>query len=401
MRDPELMGFRPPPELRRKVYRRAAQLRWRRRAAFVMATLALVPAAFGIVALLTTEEAQVDVVAATPTTQGSTEPAVEAHAESPRVTIRRVDTTDFPVVSLDAMSDKPIRPADLELWENNQAITIGQAEKLPTPKGIVLVVDTSGSMAQGGKLESTKKAIRDFVAAKQPQDQLAIVGFNNSAAVVQGLTTDVDRLQQSVGRMQASNETALWDGVTTGLRILTQSATDLQANLVIITDGRDTVSSDNFTTARSMALAANASVFSVGIEGPELDASPLRDLARATGGTLQVGAADAVNKLVGNANALLQGQYEVSYTSGANTPLELELGAGGARDRVTGVGAGTITKGSTDQPVVIETRGPPRWLAWRYTRPIISLFVLMGIALLGYGLLGPWARASDPPKRPA
>jgi hypothetical protein len=150
-----------------------------------------------------------------------------------------------------------------------------------------------------------------------------------------------------------------------------------------------------------MALAANASVFSVGIEGPELDASPLKDLARATGGTLQLGAPTALTKLLGNASALLQGQYAVSFTSRAHAPLELELGAGGARDRVTGVGAGTITQGSTHQPEVIETRRPPRWLAWRYTRPIISLFVLLGISLLGYGLLGPWARASDPPKRPA
>ena len=112
-----------------------------------------------------------------------------------------------------------------------------------SPKGIVFVVDTSGSMRQEGKLESVKAAISGFASQKQRDDQIAIVSFNNSAEVIQGLTPDGAKVASSVNRLVANNETAMWDGVNTALQLLAQSPPDLQPNVVIITDGRDTVSS--------------------------------------------------------------------------------------------------------------------------------------------------------------
>jgi hypothetical protein len=368
-------------------------LRWRRRAGRVAAGLALLPVALGIAGLLPREDGRVDVVASTPTTEAVNRDAgITPRPDADRVRIRRIDTTEFPKVSVVTMSSRPLRPSELELLENGRPVTARRVGSLEAPKGVVIVVDSSGSMAERGRLTMAKAAIRQFVNAKQPQDQMAIVGFSNRPELIKGLTGDSQALQASVDSLQADNETALWDGVSAALRVFEQAPGGLQPNLVVITDGRDTVSSTDFAAVRAAAVAAHASIFAIGIEGPELDRAPLDELARATNGTLQLGPPGALARLLGNAGVLLDAQYALSYTSRAIAPLELEVRAGGARDRVVGVGSGTVVEGHAHETQVIETRRSPRWLGSPYSRSIISCFVVVAIALLGYGLLGPSRR---------
>src|SRR5207247_7847924 len=128
----------------------------------------------------------------------------------------RVDTTKFPNVKIVAMPTNPgTQAGDFTVKEGGTPVKIDSAGPLTaSPKGIVFVVDTSGSMSQDGKLESVKAAIRDFVGQKQPGDEIGIVSFNNSAQVLQGLTTDGVKVEESVNRLVASNETAMWDGLS-------------------------------------------------------------------------------------------------------------------------------------------------------------------------------------------
>src|SRR5438132_1550339 len=119
------------------------------------------------------------------------------------LTVRRVDTTAFPKVKIVAMPTKPgTTAADFTVKEGGKPVKIdGVVPLTSSPKGVVIAVDTSGSMSQDGKLEAVQAAIRDFVSRKRPQDQMAIVSFNNSAEVIQGLTSDANKLSQSVDRL--------------------------------------------------------------------------------------------------------------------------------------------------------------------------------------------------------
>jgi tight adherence protein B len=301
------------------------------------------------------------------------------------LTIRRVDTTDFPTVKIVAMPTNP-QGGDFTVKEDGKPVAVDSAAPTTSPKGIVLVVDTSGSMSQDRKLDSVKAAIRDFVDRKQPDDEIAIVGFNNSAEVIQGLTTERGKLTDSLGRLLPNNETAMWDGVNTGLQILAQSPTDLQANLVLITDGRDTVSSVDPATARANVLSANASVFSIGIAGPELDRVPLQDLATASGGTFQTGPIDGVGGLLERVDTILGNQTEISYKSTAKDSLDLEVSAGGLSVRAQSIGIGTVTEGVSARPEVVESKTPGLFNG-AMAKWVVALLVLAAAGLLAYALI--------------
>ena len=285
------------------------------------------------------------------------------------------------------MPTKPgTQASDFTVKEDGKAVKIDDAALAAAPKGVVIVVDTSGSMGQDGKLDSVKAAVRDFVSQKRPQDQMAIVSFNNSAQVIQGLTADANKLSDSVSRLQSINETAMWDGVNMGLRILAQSPADLQANVVLITDGRDTVSSSDFATTRANVLSANASVFSIGIVGVRARPRALQDLATASGGTFQSGPIGEFAGLLGSADAILGNQYEVSYTSTAKDSINLEVSAGDLSAKAQSIGIGTVTEGFSARPDVVESKstGVFNGAAAKW---IVALLVLVAAGLLAYALI--------------
>ena len=104
-----------------------------------------------------------------------------AHADE--LIIKKVDTTKFPQVAISAqLNGPPANLSQVSLRENGQFINDFSAVPLGrtnTPVGVVLVMDTSGSMNQNGKLDAAKSAAREFVSSKQPNDQIALVAFNN------------------------------------------------------------------------------------------------------------------------------------------------------------------------------------------------------------------------------
>ena len=304
------------------------------------------------------------------------------------LTIRRVDTTKFPNVKITAMPTNPgTQAGDFTVKEGGNPVKLDGAVPLTaSPKGIVFVVDTSGSMRQEGKLESVKAAISGFASQKQRDDQIAIVSFNNSAEVIQGLTPDGAKVASSVNRLVANNETAMWDGVNTALQLLAQSPPDLQPNVVIITDGRDTVSSASQATTRAGVLSANAAVFTIGIAGPELSSAPLQDLATATGGTFQSGAPTAIGGMVGTVNTILNNQYELSYTSSAKDSIDLEVSAGGLSTKANDIGIGTVTEGVSARPNVVESTTPGLFKG-AAAKWVVALLVLVAAGLLAYALI--------------
>jgi tight adherence protein B len=314
--------------------------------------------------------------------------ATAAPAADGTLTIRRIDTTDFPNVKVVAMTTPASAGADVAVKENGKDV-VAQTAKYAAPRGIVLVVDTSGSMNQEGRITAVRDAIRTFVGQLGPDDQVGIVGFGNEAEVVQGLTTDRGKLSTSVDRLSPNQETAMWDGVSTGLQLLAQSPVDLQPNLVVITDGHDTVSSAEFATTKANVLSANASVFAVGIQGTELDPAPLQDLASSTGGTLETGAPDALGTLLNNARVVVRdSQYEVSYRSALSDPssIDLELKVGDLSAKAQSVGIGTVTEGVSARPEVVASKTPGLFKG-ATAKFIVALLVLAAAGLLAYALI--------------
>jgi len=112
------------------------------------------------------------------------------------------------------------------------------------PVGTVLVIDTSGSMKTRGALDQAKAAAHQFIAGRGPNEWTAIVSFSSAPQVRSNFTQDAAALGAAIDSLQAVGETALWDGLTTAAHLYDQRP-DLQPNVVLLSDGADSISSGN------------------------------------------------------------------------------------------------------------------------------------------------------------
>ena len=252
-----------------------------------------------------------------------------------------------------------------------------------TPVGIVLVIDTSGSMRANNRLEQAKTAAKGFVDRKLANDQIALVTFSNEPRVAVNFTSDPGPLVTAIDGLQPAGETALWDGVRTGSNLLAERA-DLLPYLVVLSDGADTVSQSAAGDAFGSARSARAGVFAVALTGSgESDAPALRSLADETGGTFfETRDASELARIYADLQGVLQNQYELSWTSTAKTPelaLSVKVGSAVAEGSVS---LNTVSLGAAAQPAIVDTPTTPGFLASS------GLYVIAVLAALSAGCLG-------------
>lgn len=105
---------------------------------------------------------------------------------------------------------------------------------------LTFVIDTSGSMAQGDRLEMVKDAMRILIRGLDHNDRVAIVSFGSDAQVVLGPTAADDEapILDAIDRLQPGGSTNLEAGLRLGYglahQILTENGID---RIVLASDG--------------------------------------------------------------------------------------------------------------------------------------------------------------------
>lgn len=133
-------------------------------------------------------------------------------------------------------------PAVVEVVQNSWYYT-----KRPT--NVYLVVDTSGSMAEGNKLARTQEALRAFVEQiKGQRDQVGLVDFADGVKGFTPLRTLDDNVRRDllgqIEAMEATGGTALIDAVYDTTNDLLAKADNEAINaIVVMTDGQENESS--------------------------------------------------------------------------------------------------------------------------------------------------------------
>jgi tight adherence protein B len=310
-----------------------------------------------------------------------------AAAES--LVIRKIDTTEFPAVVVSVLhTGSGITPNVFALRENGRIISdveVVPIGKTATPVGIALVIDTSGSM-RGANLDAAKQAARDFVARKQPNEQITVVAFSDVPRIVVNFTADSDLVNAAIDGLEARGETALWDAVRLGSGLFSERP-ELLANMVVLSDGADTVSQAPPESALGAALAEEVAVFAVGLNGGgEFDRAGLEQLAAATSGAyVETTDRGQVGLLYEGVQRQIQNQFEITYSSPANTP-EVEIAVTATGMTVTATAAtGTVTGGKA--PRVVVPPSVPFPLRSGYGLAIVAALVALAAATLAVGVV--------------
>lgn len=179
-----------------------------------------------------------------------------------------------------------LEPATFRVLEDGIPQTIRRAERVAeTPVRIVTLIDNSASMAP--RLESTRQAALEFLhRVLRPQDQAAVITFNNAPRVVVGLTGDRAALEEGLSGLVARDETALYDSVIYSLYYLTGAKG--QRAVLVLSDGLDRSSDFRYEDALESARRAGIAVYTIGLDLPDGRRGPaarrLSRLAEATGG---------------------------------------------------------------------------------------------------------------------
>ncbi|MEM7129488.1 MAG: VWA domain-containing protein [Chloroflexota bacterium] len=145
---------------------------------------------------------------------------------------------------------------------------------------VMLVLDSSGSMQNGGKLIAATRAASDFLEQMNlSQDQAGIATFSAVAEVVQPLNQDKVALDATLANIATGRGTAIGEGIVAATEELQSSRHDPNHTPVIIlfSDGRNSAGQDPIAAAQ-ISKDAGIRIFTIGL-GTDADEDTLRQIA--------------------------------------------------------------------------------------------------------------------------
>jgi VWFA-related protein len=158
-----------------------------------------------------------------------------------------------------------LRKEDFQLFEDGQVqvITHFNAERVPVSLG--LVVDTSGSM-EGEKWASARQALNRFLfQLLDRDDDVFLYRFDNQPELVEGWTTDRERIATGLARIRPRGATSLYDAVAAAVP-LAQTGRHRKKAIVVISDGNDTNSRATVREIKSMIRSTEVMAYAIGID---------------------------------------------------------------------------------------------------------------------------------------
>lgn len=164
-----------------------------------------------------------------------------------------------------------------------------EAEAKAAPKAVVFVVDRSGSMTEGGKMDQARKALSWCVDRLNLQDRFGVVDFAtdwnalDEGALLAATPENKARAKRYIERIEAAGGTNIEAGLDQGLKLL-NTAGGATPMLFFLTDGVPTIGQTDpgalLRKAASDNSALRARVFSFGV-GSDVNTLLLDKLAEA------------------------------------------------------------------------------------------------------------------------
>jgi tight adherence protein B len=310
------------------------------------------------------------------------------------VQLRGVDATAYPTIRASIYT--PTGGGRPALWENGTPVAGFQAQNLGSVKAIATLIDRSQSM-RGRPLADAAAGARAFVAAKQSADELSVIAFGSKVSTLSPFSTVKLDADLPLGRMTTDRHkgTALYDAVIA-------AANQLKGNplpgrvIIVLSDGADNASAGSLATAIKAAKEANASIYSIGIEGTGFTPDPLMQLASATGGQYYGAASTSeLGRIYGSIADALKKTWRVQYVTAArpgdNIRLTASIVGQGSITQLAKIPVGdSITAPEPSKLLPKNAYGPGGPLAIAVA---VAMLVLFGCLFFLAGIRGSWVRS--------
>jgi len=181
---------------------------------------------------------------------------------------------------------------------------------------VVMLVDCSESVLHA--IGKEMSGLRDLISRTHwtDGDEVSILSFHNADLAVVCRSCLAQPTESLLPQLHPSGATPLYDAlVSTADWLGNNRQPHLSPVLILLSDGKDTVSRNSFVDATQAVVNSDARIYSLDLNGrgsPFLDSAPLRNLAEATGGRyfhLSDGAVRIVSGVIDDQRA----SYTVTY----------------------------------------------------------------------------------------
>ena len=171
---------------------------------------------------------------------------VEAQSGKGNVASRRTVTLN---VIVHAPEGRNVTREDFDLYDGGNPQEIESFAKLDSGSRIVLMIDSSASLR--AELPALQKAAETVVDELFADDQMMIVGYNESAEIVEDLTPDLKALQAASAKIIRKGVPNLYDAliaVSDSLAAAAKTGLEKRA-IILVSDGYDSESKTKFADA--------------------------------------------------------------------------------------------------------------------------------------------------------
>ena len=204
----------------------------------------------------------------------------------------------------------------LEDGERQEVRRFERIEDVPIYAGIML--DTSGSMGEGDKLDQAiKGALRFFQKVVTPKDRAAVITFADQPNLAVRFTNQEEVFAGGLANLTATGNTTLYDSLVYALYYF--GGIKGKRALIILSDGRDEGSRYGFNDALEYARRSGVALYTVAIDLSTSDADvrmKLSRLAEETGGRFFfIEKASELDGIYEKIQKELRSQYLLAYQS--------------------------------------------------------------------------------------
>jgi Ca-activated chloride channel family protein len=167
-----------------------------------------------------------------------------------------------------------LQASDFELRDEGVLQALTQVDVEEIPLNLILVFDTSGSMA-GPRMRALLDASGSLLDGLRQRDRVALLSFSSRVRLLAPLTPSRQQIRGALAMLTARGATSLRDAAFAGLAL--READPGRTLLLVFSDGADTSSWLRAPAVLESARRTDAVVYGIGIALPQYSAIVLRD----------------------------------------------------------------------------------------------------------------------------
>ncbi|MBK5296844.1 MAG: VWA domain-containing protein [Vicinamibacteria bacterium] len=194
-----------------------------------------------------------------------------------------------------------------------QRLTAFAGENVPLE--IVVAVDVSHSMTEA--MPTLKAAVRTFLTALRPADQVTLLAFNDNIFTLARRATEPALRVRAVERLAPWGGTALFDAMLTALNTVGKQPG--RRALVVFSDGEDQNSVATLTRVETRLETSDATIYTIGLGRSVKDKDLAQVMARMSqmsgGRSFLLDDINELEKVFADIVEELSNQYLLSYAS--------------------------------------------------------------------------------------